>query len=148
MDVRPASGPDDAAHVGDLVDRAFTLYIPRIGRKPMPMESDWTALVGSGRCWVAVDDREIVGVVHLIPAGDHLEVETLAVSPQAQGRGVGGRLLAFAEEQARGRGLPEVRLCTNAAMTENIAYYPRRGYAETHRETQQGFSRVFFTKTL
>jgi hypothetical protein len=33
-------------------------------------------------------------------------------------------------------------------MTENLAYYPRHGYAETHRAEKDGFSRVFFRKTI
>ncbi len=33
-------------------------------------------------------------------------------------------------------------------MTENLAYYVQRGYSETHRSTQDGFRRVFFTKLL
>lgn len=47
---------------------------------------------------------------------------------------------------AAARGLNEVRLYTNAAMTENLTYYPRHGYRETHRATQDGYRRVFFTK--
>lgn len=34
------------------------------------------------------------------------------------------------------------------AMTENLAYYSRRGYAETHRAEQDGFRRVFFRKHI
>jgi hypothetical protein len=37
---------------------------------------------------------------------------------------------------------------TNAAMTENLAFYPRHGYVETHRASQDGFDRVFFSKRL
>jgi hypothetical protein len=33
-------------------------------------------------------------------------------------------------------------------MTENLAYYPRHGYRETRRAEEQGFRRVFFSKTL
>ena len=33
-------------------------------------------------------------------------------------------------------------------LVENLAYYPRRGYAETHRADQDGFHRVFFRKPL
>ncbi len=84
----------------------------------------------------------------LEPAEDHLLLEDVAVAPQAQGLGVGGRLLWLAEEQACARGLREVRLYTNEAMTENLAYYLRRGYSETHQATQNGFRRVFFTKLL
>jgi hypothetical protein len=44
--------------------------------------------------------------------------------------------------------LPEIRLYTNEAMTENLAYYPRRGYTETHRAAEDGFNRVFFRKPV
>lgn len=41
-----------------------------------------------------------------------------------------------------------IRLCTNEAMTENLAYYLRMGYPETHRAVENGYHRVFFTKRL
>ena len=40
-------------------------------------------------------------------------------------------------------GLGEIRLYTNEAMTENLSYHPRRGYAQTHRAGQHGFRRVY-----
>ena len=33
-------------------------------------------------------------------------------------------------------------------MTENLTYYARHGYRETHRATQDGYRRVFFTKSV
>jgi hypothetical protein len=33
-------------------------------------------------------------------------------------------------------------------MTENLAYYPRHGYIETHRAEDGGYSRVYFSKHL
>jgi len=57
-------------------------------------------------------------------------------------------LLDWAEQQAVSAGVEQVRLYTNAAMHENVAYYPRRGYRETHRAGQDGYLRVFFAKTL
>ncbi len=68
----------------------------------------------------------------------------MAVLPAAQHRGIGARLLALAEEHARTLDLGEIRLYTNEAMTENLTYYARHGYAETHRAEQDGFRRVFF----
>ena len=50
--------------------------------------------------------------------------------------------------RARVLHLPEIRPYTKAAMTENLSYYPRRGYTETHRAHQDGFHRVFFRKRL
>jgi N-acetylglutamate synthase-like GNAT family acetyltransferase len=145
--VRPARAAD-VADVQRLVDVAFTPYIPRIGERPMPMDNDYPRLVDEGHCWVAVHAGRIVGMAQLSVATDHVEVETLAVAPDARGAGIGRTLLELAEEQAREHGLPEVRLCTNQAMTENLAYYPRRGFRETHRDTQHGFHRVFFAKPV
>jgi hypothetical protein len=41
-----------------------------------------------------------------------------------------------------------VRLCTNEAMTENLEFYPRRGFRETGRGVQDGYHRVFFAKAV
>jgi hypothetical protein len=46
------------------------------------------------------------------------------------------------------RGVTEVRLYTNEAMTENLSFYPRHGYRETGRAVQDGFRRVYFSKTV
>jgi hypothetical protein len=62
--------------------------------------------------------------------------------------GAGSLLLALAEDQARRLRLAEIRLYANEAMTENLAYYPRHGYAETHRAEHDGFRRVFFRKRV
>lgn len=91
---------------------------------------------------------QAAGLIVLVPADNYLLLENVAVVPSAQGRGVGGALLRFAEDHARSLGLGEIRLYTNAAMTENLAYYPRRGYRETGRGEQDGFSRVFFAKQI
>lgn len=127
---------------------AYQPYESRIGRQPAPMTADYAAIASAGSAWVAEEAGQLVGLLVLEPAADHLLLENLAVAPNAQGSGVGSRLLRLAEEQARARRLPEVRLYTNEAMTENLGYYPRRGYRETHRCIQDGFRRVFFTKPV
>ncbi|MEU4241841.1 GNAT family N-acetyltransferase [Actinoplanes sp. NPDC026619] len=147
MELRPAAA-DDAAPIQELVREAFVGYVPRIGREPAPMAVDYRVPVAEGRCWVAEDDGRVVGVIQCAVQAGHLEVETIAVAPQAHGRGVGSRLLTFAEERARALGLPEVRLCTNEAMTENLAYYPRRGFTEVARATEHGYCRVYFSKAV
>jgi GNAT superfamily N-acetyltransferase len=145
--IRQAGDPD-AETVRLITAEAYRHYVPRIGREPGPMTTDYAGAVGAGQVWVAADDGQDVAVVVLIPQADHLLVENIAVRPAAQGRGIGARLLALADEQARELGYGEVRLYTHEAMTENIAYYPRRGYTETHRGGQDGFRRVFFRKRL
>jgi hypothetical protein len=33
-------------------------------------------------------------------------------------------------------------------MFENLAFYPRRGFRETGRRTEDGFTRVFFSRPV
>jgi GNAT superfamily N-acetyltransferase len=145
--LRPAT-VEDVAEVTHLVRTAYQHYVVRIGREPAPMGSDYAALIAAGHTWVAALHEHLVGVIVLEPAADHLLVDTIAVAPDSQGLGIGVRLLDLAEDEARRLRLPELRLYTNEAMTENLAYYPRRGYHETHRASSDGYARVHFTKAL
>jgi N-acetylglutamate synthase-like GNAT family acetyltransferase len=145
--VRRAEAPDVGA-LAALAREAYETYVPRIGRPPAPMNADYAEAVRSGLTWAAVRDGVIVGLLVLVVRPDHLLLENVAVLPSAQGSGVGARLLALAEEQARELGREQIRLYTNEAMTENLAYYPKHGYIETHRAEQDGFRRVFFSKRV
>jgi N-acetylglutamate synthase-like GNAT family acetyltransferase len=138
--------PDDVPALAALAVVAYDRYVPRIGRPPAPMTVDYSAIVDDTWVWEA--DGSVVGLLVLVPHEDHLLLENIAVDPAHQGSGIGGALMGFAESRARELGLPEVRLYTNEKMTENLAYYPRRGYRETRRATVHGFRRVFFTKRL
>jgi ribosomal protein S18 acetylase RimI-like enzyme len=145
--IRPAR-PDEAAAVLAIVRAAFEKYVERIGREPYPMGVDYAEPIARGQCWVAGSDERIIGMLVLIEEDGYLHLETIAVAPDAQGQGVGARLLAFAEDRACVAGLDEVRLYTNEKMTENLAFYARHGFRETHRSAEHGFRRVFFTKAV
>src|SRR5690348_7939609 len=122
--------PADEDGIRRLVDEAYAVYVPRIGRKPAPMTADYRALIAAGAVTVVELDGETAGVLVTHPDADHLLVENVAVAPPHQGRGLGRVLLDRAEAQARELGLPELRLYTNEAMVENLAMYPRLGYVE------------------
>jgi GNAT superfamily N-acetyltransferase len=142
------AGPGDVDELRAIAAAAYQKYVPRIGRAPAPMTADYTQAVRDRQAWAALEDGQIVGFAIMIAQPGYLLLDNVAVLPAAQGRGIGARLLALAEDQARGLGLREIRLYTNQAMTENLAYYPRHGYAETHRAEQDGFNRVFFRKPI
>lgn len=112
------------------------------------MDADFSALVAAGEVYLLEEEGIRLGVIVLRSAEDHLFVETVAVLPAAQGRGAGRRLMAFAEDEAVRRGLPPVRLYTNALMTENLRFYPKLGYRETARHREDGFDRIYFDKRL
>jgi GNAT superfamily N-acetyltransferase len=138
----------DAPVLRSIAVAAYQRYVPRIGREPAPMTADYLAAARNGQAWIAEADGQAAGLIVLIPRPGYLLLENVAVLPAAQGRGIGARLLALAEDHARSLDLPEIRLYTNEAMTENLAYYPRHGYTETHRAQQDGFHRVYFRKSL
>jgi N-acetylglutamate synthase-like GNAT family acetyltransferase len=140
--------PGDAALLSALARTAYGQYVERMGTEPAPMSGDYLALVHAGQVWVAEHDGAVVGLLVLKLKPDHLLLDNVAVSPSAQGTGIGAQLLDFADSYAREHGRAEIRLYTNEAMTENIAYYPRRGFVETRRATEHGYRRVFFTKHL
>ena len=138
----------DAAAVAQLAEAAYGKYVERIGRRPAPMDSDYAALIEDASVWVLTRDDRLLGSLVTIVNDDHLLLDSIAVAPDAQGHGYGALLLRRAEDDAHDAGLAEMRLYTNAAMTENVAMYPRFGYVETHRGGQDGFRRVFFSKRL
>ena len=144
---RPAR-EGEAETLRRIAAAAYQQYVPRIGRAPSPMTADYSAAVRCGQAWVAVEDGGVTGFVILVTEPGYLLLENVAVLPAAHGRGIGAGLLAFAEAHARSLRLHEMRLYTNETMTENLTYYPRHGYTETHRRQQDGFQRVFFPKRL
>ncbi|MEU5001425.1 GNAT family N-acetyltransferase [Streptomyces sp. NPDC021622] len=144
-DIRPATTADVAA-VKAVTDAAYRHYIERIGVVPAPMEADHAAEVAAGRVYVTGDP--VVGVLVLVPHEDHLFLDSIAVHPEAAGRGVGGRLLAFVDARARALELPEVRLYTNAMMWENQKIYPRYGYELVERRVDGPYDRFHYRKSL
>jgi ribosomal protein S18 acetylase RimI-like enzyme len=138
----------DAPAVAALVQRAYAPWIATVGRRPAPMDDDYAARCAAGQAFVLERDGTPAAVLVLDNAPDYLWLDNIAVDPAWQGQGIGRALLTFAEEEARRRNLPELRLLTHQAMLSNIALYARLGYVETDRRVEDGFARVFMAKRL
>lgn len=82
------------------------------------------------------------------PHADHMFLENIAIDPTGQGKGLGRILIHHIEEETKRAGLCAIELYTNETMTENLSYYPKLGFIETGRRTEDGFNRVFFRKEL
>ncbi len=145
--IRPAR-PAEAPALAALAERAYAPYLPLIGRRPAPMDDDYAARIAAGEAWVWDEQGGIAGLLVLERRADHLWLDNIAVAPEAQGRGLGRRLVRFAVEQAQRLGLPELWLLTNAAMAGNLVLYPRLGFTEVARRRDEGFDRVFFQAKL
>jgi GNAT superfamily N-acetyltransferase len=112
------------------------------------MRDDYRKLIAGGRVHVAECDTVVQGFIVLIPQPEAMLLDNVAVAPEAQGFGLGRRMLAFAENVATNAGYSSIKLYTNEMMTENIALYTRLGYAETHRGQDKGLRRVYMRKPL
>ncbi|WP_328556398.1 MULTISPECIES: GNAT family N-acetyltransferase [unclassified Streptomyces] len=141
--VRAAVAADVPA-VKAVIDAAFQPYVERIGLVPVPMEADHAANVAAGR--VFVTGEPVTGLVVVEERADHLYLDTIAVHPDAHGRGIGGRLLRFVDAHARALGLDEIRLCTNAMMWENRKIYPKFGYEVIERRADGPYDRIHYRK--
>lgn len=144
-EIRQAVAADVAA-VKSVTDAAYHHYIERIGVVPQPMERDHAANVAAGQ--VFVTGQPVNGLVVVEEREDHLYLDNIAVHPDAQGTGVGGRLLRFVDAHARALGLTEVRLYTNALMWENQKIYPRYGYEVVERRVDGPYDRIHYRKRL
>ncbi|WHZ35427.1 GNAT family N-acetyltransferase [Sagittula sp. MA-2] len=139
--------PDDAAAIREIAEASYARYVPRIGRRPAPMDADVEAQIGQGVLYV-YDGAKPLGYIAFWPEGGAMVLDAVGVAPEASGRGIGKALIGFCEAEAARLGLERISLYTNAKMTENLSMYPHLGYVETHRMVQDGFDRVFFEKPV
>ncbi len=140
--------PADLPAIESVVQSAYAPYVARIGRKPGPMLDDYGSLIAGGHVHVLELDGAVHGLIVLVPQRDSLLLDNIAVAPSGQGKGLGRRLLEFAEDRARAGGFGAITLYTNEAMVENVGLYGRIGYVETHRGEERGFRRVYMRKVL
>ena len=140
--------PDEAVAVQALVEAAYAQWVSVIGRRPAPMDDDYAALIAAGEVTVVEGEAGLLGVLVLEEREGKFWLENIAVAPGAAGTGLGGRLMAFAEEEARRHGHAEIRLFTNAMMAKNVEIYTRRGYAIMERRQEKGFDRFYMSKPL
>ena len=139
-DIRLAT-PADLLAVHEIVETSYAQYIPLIGRRPAPMDADYAAAIEAGQLYVL--GHPTLGCLVMFPDGDAIEIDMIAVLPAAQGQGVGRKLLDFAADHTRSKGLSKLTLYTNAKMVRNVVIYQKYGFTITHRATVDGFDRIF-----
>lgn len=77
------------------------------------------------------EEGEIYGTVNLELKPEQLYLGMLAVSPAAQDKGIGKKLLKAAEEFALSNNLHKITLTVISIRTELINWYKRHGYVPT-----------------
>jgi ribosomal protein S18 acetylase RimI-like enzyme len=147
MELRRA-GAEDAAFIRALTREAYAKWVPLIGREPLPMQADYDAAVRDHRIDLLHLDGKLAALIEMIPGEGHLLIENVAVAPDYQGRGLGRRLMAHAEQVAAAMGYGEIRLYTNQRFAENVALYLRLGYRITNEEKFAGGVVVHMNKRI
>jgi len=140
--------PEEAPAIRALVRAAYAKYVVKLGREPKPMTADYEAAVRDHQVWLLRDGGQPIAVLELVPAADHMLIENVAVREDHQHRGIGRKLLLFAEQEAVQQGYGELRLYTNEAMEGSVARYKAMGYRESHREPAGSAAVVHMSKPL
>jgi len=109
----------DPKEVGALNDRAYPFGADSISRALTRSPHEEV------RLYVAHDDGEPVACTATIDTGANIEVQMVAVVPEARGRGLAGKLLAHSLADARERG---ARTATLVATQLGYPVYAKLGF--------------------
>ena len=116
-------------HVAELMPVERALFAP----EPWTERLFWSELgqLDTRHYLVALDQEQVVGYAGLCDYPDEAFVQTMAVAPAAQGRGVGGLLLDALLEEAARRGQRTVSLEVRADNAAAQRLYERHGFTRT-----------------
>jgi putative acetyltransferase len=130
----------------EWIERYFRMEAPDLEVLSNPVSA---ILEPGGRIFMAVRDGQTIGCCALIrmEAGEY-EVAKMAVSPAAQGSGIGRTLLAAVIEAARQAGARRLFLETNHILTPAIHLYESLGFQHVAAEHPSPYARSDVTMEL
>jgi ribosomal-protein-alanine N-acetyltransferase len=111
----------DLEHVLDIERQVF-------GANAWPAESFWSELARQDRYYVVAEDDSVRGYGGLWIAAADCDVQTVAVDPAVQGRGVGRLLLDHLVQHARELGCRRVHLEVRRDNAPAVRLYESRGF--------------------
>lgn len=123
---------EDTAGISDVLIEAFSVFREHYTQEAFeavtPKLDEIRGRFDEGPIWAAVNDGGIVGTVSVVPEPDWLYIRSMAVSPTAQGIGVGGKLLGAVETFAVENRFDRLYLYTTNFLTGAIRLYERNGF--------------------
>ena len=96
-----------------------------------------------GQIFIALEDGEPVGAVALIRAGDRVfELAKMAVSPKAQGKGIGALLISACVDYSTAQGMNEIILESNTRQEAALHLYRKAGFEEIELDPNSPYTRA------
>ncbi len=124
--------PGDSAAIAEVLHEAFAVYrehyTPEAFAIVTPSSDEVATRFDEGPQWVAVADGDVVGTVSVTVEEGDLYVRSMAVSPRAQGRGIGHRLLEAIDEYAATTEMTRIFLYTTYFSAGAREMYEKHGY--------------------
>ncbi len=122
----------DAEQIVEVLFEAFStyreFYTPEAFEVVTPKPEEIVRRFDEGPQWVAVKDDEVLGTVSVLPEPEWLYIRSMAVSPKAQGLGIGHMLMDAVEEYAIESGFDRLFLYTTYFSTGAIGLYEKHGF--------------------
>lgn len=126
---------NDAQVVSATLNAAFaafqTRYTPQAFAATTPTPEQVAKRFREGPIWLAEEDGHALGTVSVVPRAGELYVRSMAVLPEAQGRGIGAELLRVAEAYAVFHGYGRIVLATTPFLQGAIRLYEHAGFRRT-----------------
>ncbi|MGR3635776.1 MAG: GNAT family N-acetyltransferase [Shimia sp.] len=122
----------EAEAIARLIDAAYQPYRDQ-GVVLPDVSGGIDRAIAAGQIWVT-GRAEVQGVLMLALAPPKAHLMNVAVSPDARGKGLGGKLIGHAVALAKEVGCEEIALAAHVDLTENIALYQHLGWEEAGRD--------------
>src|SRR5437870_1364737 len=124
--------PDDADAIAEILRVAFSEFKNDYTSEALsvvtPSADEIATRFGEGPQWLATVDGKPRGTVSVVREPDHLYIRSMAVLPEAQGMGIGRKLLDAVESYAIENGFNRLFLYTTYFSRVAIQLYEKRGF--------------------
>ena len=115
-----------------MLRHAFTVHREHYTEEAFAVVTPGTDVIlgrfEEGPMWVAEMDGRVVGTVSLTTEPEGLYVRSMAVSPEAQGKGVGHKLLDATDDYAESTEFERIFLYTTYFVAGAKEMYAKHGY--------------------
>ena len=127
------ASPDESEKIASLISDAFVefefCYTPEAFAVTTPDAEKIRGRFDEGVIWAALKNETIDGTVSTVAEGKQLYIRSMAVSPSAQGLGIGRKLLEAVENFAVENGFEKLFLYTTVYCSSAIRLYEQNGFA-------------------